>query len=46
MAGEEDKYNFPETLNQQERFLGLPIDEFIVVVPLVVKGPNRHPDNT
>ncbi len=38
MAGEDDKYFFPETLNQQERFLGLPLDEFIVVVPLVVTG--------
>lgn len=38
MAGEDEKYYFPETLNQQERWLGLPKDEFIVVVPLVVAG--------
>ncbi|EGT5746629.1 type IV conjugative transfer system protein TraL, partial [Cronobacter dublinensis subsp. dublinensis] len=27
MTREEDKYNFPETLNQQSRFIGLPLDE-------------------
>jgi len=38
MNGEDDKYYFPETLNQHERIIGLPVDEFIVVVPLVVAG--------
>jgi conjugal transfer pilus assembly protein TraL len=36
MNGEEDKYNFPETMNQQDRYLGLPIDELIVTAPLVL----------
>jgi conjugal transfer pilus assembly protein TraL len=34
MSGEGDKYNFPETMNQQDRYLGLPIDELIVTAPL------------
>ncbi|QCE25858.1 type IV conjugative transfer system protein TraL (plasmid) [Enterobacter bugandensis] len=38
MSGEEDKYNFPETMNQQDRYLGLPIDELIVTAPLIVLG--------
>ncbi|EOW6430039.1 type IV conjugative transfer system protein TraL [Cronobacter sakazakii] len=38
MAGEEDKYYFPETLNQQTRFFGLPIDEIIVIAPLTILG--------
>jgi conjugal transfer pilus assembly protein TraL len=36
MNGEEDKYNFPETMNQQDRYLGLPIDELIVTAPLLL----------
>jgi len=38
MAGEENKYNFPETLNQQTRIFGLPIDELIVIAPLTLLG--------
>ncbi|EGT4277885.1 type IV conjugative transfer system protein TraL [Cronobacter sakazakii] len=38
MAGEEDKYYFPETLNQQTRVLGLPVDELIIVAPLAILG--------
>jgi conjugal transfer pilus assembly protein TraL len=38
MSGEGDKYNFPETMNQQDRYLGLPIDELIVTAPLLVLG--------
>lgn len=38
MSGEEDKYYFPETLNQQERYFGLPLDEIIIVAPLVILG--------
>ncbi|MEQ9883229.1 type IV conjugative transfer system protein TraL [Pectobacterium brasiliense] len=38
MSGEDDKYYFPETLNQQERIIGLPVDEFIVVAPLLIAG--------
>ncbi|WOZ79933.1 type IV conjugative transfer system protein TraL [Kosakonia sacchari] len=38
MQGDEKKYYFPETLNQQQRWLGLPPDEFIVVAPLTVLG--------
>lgn len=38
MNGEEDKYYFPETLNQQERYFGLPLDEIIIVAPLVILG--------
>lgn len=38
MSGEEDKYDFPETLNQQERYIGLPLDEVIIVAPLIVLG--------
>ncbi|WP_312319170.1 type IV conjugative transfer system protein TraL [Atlantibacter hermannii] len=38
MNGEEDKYYFPETLNQQARYFGLPIDELLVTAPLVVLG--------
>ena len=38
MNGEGDKYNFPETMNQQGRYLGLPIDELIVTAPLLVLG--------
>ncbi len=38
MSGEEDKYNFPETMNQQDRYLGLPIDELIVTAPLIALG--------
>lgn len=38
MAGEENKYYFPETLNQQARFFGLPIDELIVIAPLTLLG--------
>ncbi|QHP82823.1 MULTISPECIES: type IV conjugative transfer system protein TraL [Pectobacterium] len=38
MSGENDKYYFPETLNQQERIIGLPIDEFLVVAPLLISG--------
>ncbi|WP_174263246.1 type IV conjugative transfer system protein TraL [Cronobacter sakazakii] len=38
MVGEEDKYYFPETLNQQTRFFGLPIDEIIVIAPLTILG--------
>ena len=38
MNGEGDKYNFPETMNQQDRYLGLPIDELIVTAPLLVLG--------
>lgn len=34
MNWEDDKYDFPETLNQQERMIVLPIDKFIVTVPL------------
>ncbi|UXY13579.1 type IV conjugative transfer system protein TraL (plasmid) [Kosakonia sp. ML.JS2a] len=38
MSGEEDKYYFPETLNQQARFIGLPIDELLVIAPLTLLG--------
>ncbi|EOC1314876.1 type IV conjugative transfer system protein TraL [Cronobacter turicensis] len=38
MSREEDKYYFPETLNQQARFIGLPLDELIIVAPLVILG--------
>jgi conjugal transfer pilus assembly protein TraL len=38
MDREDDKYTFPETLNQQERFFGLPLDELIVVAPLILIG--------
>ncbi|EMA8656793.1 type IV conjugative transfer system protein TraL [Cronobacter sakazakii] len=38
MNREDDKYNFPETLNQQSRFIGLPLDEIIIVAPLVILG--------
>lgn len=38
MAGEEDKYYFPETLNQQTRVFGLPVDELIIVAPLAILG--------
>lgn len=38
MSGEEDKYYFPETLNQQERYFGLPLDELLVIAPLVIFG--------
>ncbi|EEG5674990.1 type IV conjugative transfer system protein TraL, partial [Salmonella enterica] len=31
MDGEDDKYYFPETLNQQERYIGLPLDELLIV---------------
>ncbi|HED3300264.1 MAG: type IV conjugative transfer system protein TraL [Hafnia sp.] len=38
MNGEEDKYHFPETLNQQERYFGLPLDEVLIVAPLIILG--------
>lgn len=38
MNGEDDKYHFPETLNQQERYFGLPLDEIIIVAPLTILG--------
>jgi len=38
MNGEDDKYYFPETLNQQDRYLGLPLDELIIVAPLILLG--------
>jgi conjugal transfer pilus assembly protein TraL len=38
MNREGDKYYFPETLNQQERYFGLPLDEIIIVAPLVILG--------
>ena len=38
MGGEEDKYYFPETLNQQDRYFGLPLDEIIIVAPLAILG--------
>lgn len=38
MNGEDDKYYFPETLNQQARFFGLPLDELLVIAPLTLLG--------
>ena len=38
MDGENDKYLFPETLNEQNRYFGLPFDELIVVAPLNLIG--------
>lgn len=38
MNGENDKYLFPETLNEQNRYFGLPLDELIVVAPLNLIG--------
>jgi len=38
MSGEADKYDFTETLNQQERYFGLPLDEILIVAPLVILG--------
>ena len=38
MNWEEDKYYFPETLNQQDRYFGLPLDELLIVAPLVLFG--------
>uniref|UniRef100_UPI0031CE23CD type IV conjugative transfer system protein TraL n=2 Tax=Enterobacteriaceae TaxID=543 RepID=UPI0031CE23CD len=38
MNGEGDKYNFPETMNQQDRYFGLPVDELIVTAPLLILG--------
>ena len=38
MNWEEDKYYFPETLNQQDRYFGLPLDELLIVAPLVILG--------
>ena len=38
MNREEDKYYFPETLNQKERYFGLPLDEIIIVAPLALLG--------
>lgn len=38
MAGEDDQYHFPETLNQQARFFGLPLDELLIIAPLTVLG--------
>ncbi len=38
MSWENDKYLFPETLNEQNRYFGLPLDELIVVAPLNVVG--------
>ena len=38
MDGEVDKYDFPETLNQPDRIIGLPKDEFFVVAPVIVIG--------
>lgn len=31
-------YDFPETLNEQTRIIGLPVDEFCLVAPLVGAG--------
>ncbi len=33
-----EKYDFPQTMNQQTRILGLPVDEFLIVAPLVGAG--------
>ena len=38
MNGDMDKYLFPETFNEQDRYLGLPLDELIVVAPLNLIG--------
>ncbi|EGT3611237.1 type IV conjugative transfer system protein TraL [Morganella morganii] len=34
MDGKEKRYIFPSTLSNQRRWMGLPIDEFCVYVPL------------
>lgn len=38
MSGEDEKYDFPETVNQEDRILGLPRDEFFVVAPVIGFG--------
>ncbi|CAI2533809.1 conjugal transfer pilus assembly protein TraL [Serratia ficaria] len=38
MSGEADEYAFPETLNEQSRFIGLPYDEIAIIAPLVGAG--------
>lgn len=38
MEGEEDKYSFPETINQQGRWFGLPLDELVVIAVPVAFG--------
>ncbi|WP_241576701.1 type IV conjugative transfer system protein TraL [Rosenbergiella collisarenosi] len=38
MNGEIDKYNFPETVNEQRRIIGLAWDEFLVVALPILFG--------
>lgn len=35
---EADDYVFPSTLNEQTRIFGLPLDECVIVLPLVLGG--------
>jgi len=37
-----DKYRFPITLSEQRRFLGLPFDEAIPSIPVLVWGLLAH----
>lgn len=38
MDSEDDKYVFPETINEQSRFIGLPYDELFIIASLVLTG--------
>ena len=38
MNGEDGKYYFPETHNQQARFFCLPLDELLVIALLTILG--------
>ena len=36
MDGKKNRYVFPSTLSEQWRVMGLPIDEFIIYIPLIL----------
>ncbi|CAO94954.1 MULTISPECIES: type IV conjugative transfer system protein TraL [Erwinia] len=38
MSGTFDKYTFPETINEQNRIFGLPVDEVAVIATPVICG--------
>jgi conjugal transfer pilus assembly protein TraL len=38
MSGNFDKYSFPETINEQSRLFGLPVDEVSVIATPIVCG--------
>ncbi|CAM3825875.1 type IV conjugative transfer system protein TraL [Rouxiella silvae] len=38
MSGELDKFKFPETINEQTRIIGLPVDEMFLITTPILAG--------